>query len=70
VRYNRFYLRSENENWFWFWKSGLKFINLDNQRIFQQLSDLTKLYSRLERYNELFENNLEGEIGFQSQDEE
>jgi len=50
------------------WKSGLNFVNLDNQRILQQLSDLIKLYSKLERYNELFEINLDGEIGFKSQD--
>ena len=49
------------------WKSGQNSVNLDNQSGIQQLSDLTNLYSRLERYNQLFEINLEGEIGFQSQ---
>ena len=50
------------------WESGLNSVNLDNQRIFQRLSDFTKFYSRLERYNEIFQNNLEGEMLFQSQD--
>ena len=49
------------------WKSGQNLLNLNDQRIPQRLSGLTKLYQRLERYNELFENNLEGEIKFQSQ---